>query len=278
MPDLLLGLIGDNIKRSSAPRLHRLAGRQNGLAVQYDSLIPAELGKPFDSLFAECGMGGYRGLNITYPYKEVAARAVTIRDEQVRRIGAINTVVFDQGAPVGYNTDYSGFMDAYRSVRHDTTPGAVALVGAGGVGRALAFALLTLGASEIRLADRDTPKAVSLADELRNAGTGTIITASASVEDIAPGANGLINATPLGMVGYPGSAIPRSVMPGAEWAFDAVYTPVDTQFLQESEAAGLQIISGYELFFHQGVNAWAFFSGLPLDHAQLRRDLEAGLG
>ena len=63
-------------------------------------------------------------------------------------------------------------------------------------------------------------------------------------------------------------------MQGTEWAFDAVYTPVDTQFLQDAAAEGLSVISGYELFFYQGVHAWAHFANLPLDETRLRADLQ----
>lgn len=278
MADLHLGLIGDNIARSSAPRLHRLAGAQNGLDVVYDRLVPPELGVAFDALFRDCAGGRYHGLNITYPYKEAVLARVTVEDEQVRRIGAINTVVFSERGPLGFNTDYSGFIEAYRTVRGDRAPGIVAQVGAGGVGRAVAFGLLTLGAEAIRIADKDPAKAAALADDLRAASPATDIVVSASVGDAVRGACGLINCTPVGMVGHGGTPVPADLIPGADWAFDAVYTPVDTQFLQDAGAAGLQIISGYELFFFQGVNAWTFFCGRPLDHARLRRDLRDGKG
>jgi shikimate dehydrogenase len=75
------------------------------------------------------------------------------------------------------------------------------------------------------------------------------------------------------MVGYGGTPLPAEAMAGAEWAFDAVYTPVDTQFLTDAAAAGLAVISGYELFFFQGVHAWAHFAGLPLDEGALRKAL-----
>lgn len=278
MPDLHLGLIGDNITRSSSPMLHRLAGRQNRLEVRYDSLIPADLCKPFDQVFAECRAVGYRGLNITYPYKEIAADFVTIDDPQVRRIGAVNTVVFTDQGPLGYNTDYSGFIAAYRTVRGTTAPGPTALAGAGGVGRAIAFALLTLGASKIRLLDCQPSKANALAADLRAASPDTEIVVETTPEDLGQDASGLINCTPVGMVGYSGTAIPRSAMTQADWVFDAVYTPVETQFLQDAAALKLQIVSGYELFFFQGVNAWEYFSGLTLDQGRLRADLLKGEG
>ena len=64
-----------------------------------------------------------------------------------------------------------------------------------------------------------------------------------------------------------------AAMAGAAWAFDAVYTPADTRFLQDAAAEGATLIPGYELFFYQGVHAWAHFSGAPLDEARLRADL-----
>ena len=270
---LHLGLIGDNILRSRSPLLHRLAGAQNGIEVTYDRLIPKELGQDFDTVFASAAARGVRGVNVTYPYKERVARMVTIDDPLVRAIGAVNTVLFETDGPKGCNTDYSGFVAAYRHARPDIAPGIACLIGTGGVGRALAFGLVTLGASEIRLADRDLAKAEALAADLRALPGAPPITVEADAARAAHGAAGLLNGTPVGMVGHEGTPLPAGSMTGASWAFDAVYTPVDTQFLRDAETQGLNCISGYELFFHQGLDAWALFAGLPLDPARLRADL-----
>ncbi|MFD1342288.1 shikimate dehydrogenase family protein [Litorisediminicola beolgyonensis] len=272
-PDLKLGLIGDNIARSRSPLLHRLAGCQNGMTVTYDRLIPKDMDEEFDDVFDACVGRGYRGINVTYPYKERAARKVSVDDPLVRAIGAVNTVLFEADGPKGQNTDYTGFIAGYRSVRGETPPGIACLIGTGGVGRALAFGLVALGAEEIRLVDRDEAKARALADDLRAVPSAPAVTVHAEATEAARGATGLLNGTPVGMVGYGGTPLPRDAMEGADWAFDAVYTPVDTQFLTDAEASGLTVISGYELFFYQGVHAWAHFSGLPLDEAQLRADL-----
>ena len=271
-----LGLIGDNIAKSQSPRLHRLAGVQNGRRVVYDSLIPAEIGTPFDALFAHVAQAGYRGVNVTYPYKERAAAKVMIDDPLVRAIGAVNTVVFGDGPPQGFNTDYSGFIAAYRHVRGDAPPGAVLMIGAGGVGKAVAFGLIALGLTDIRIADRDLAKAQALAEALRAASPGLRAVTGTEAADLSEGVSGIINCTPVGMVGYDGTPLPAAHLAGAEWVFDAVYTPVDTQFLQDATATGLQVISGYELFIGQGVDAWRIFAGLPLDTARLRRDLADG--
>lgn len=274
MPDLLLGLIGDNIAASRAPELHGKAGRLTGVDVQYDRLVPRELGTDFDGTFQLCMDRGYRAVNITYPYKEKAAAKAQIDNPLVRAMGAVNTLVFDGGAkPKGFNTDYSGFIGAYRSVRGDAKPGPVCMTGAGGVGKAVAFGLLDLGLEEIRLVERDLPKAEALASAMRAARPGLRATVTADPGEGANGAHGLVNCSPIGMVGYEGTPMPRQHMKGAAWAFDAVYTPVDTQFLTDAAADGLTTISGYELFFFQGVDAWRIFSGKSVDPAQLRAAL-----
>lgn len=275
MTDLLLGLIGDNIARSRSPLLHRLAGAQNGMDVQYDRMIPRDMGEDFDTVFDACTGRGYRGINVTYPYKERAAKKVTVSDPLVRAIGAVNTVLFEPGGPQGFNTDYSGFIAAYRAARGETPPGICCLIGTGGVGRALAFGLVALGATEIRLVDKDAGKADALSAELKATGQASRITVETDAERAANGATGILNGTPVGMVGYDGTPLPAKAMKGAEWAFDAVYTPVDTEFLKDAHAEGLATISGYELFFWQGVHAWKHFAGKPLDEPALRAALQA---
>mgnify|MGYP000692692727 CR=1 FL=1 len=84
-----------------------------------------------------------------------------------------------------------------------------------------------------------------------------------------------MNCTPVGMVGSEGTPLPVERMAGARWAFDAVYTPVDTQFLGDAAARGLKIMSGYELFFHQGIDGWKIFSGQAPDSETLRAGLQA---
>lgn len=271
-----LGLIGDNIARSQSPRLHRLAGAQNGRRASYDQLVPAELGMTFDAVLDHVASSGYRGVNVTYPYKERAAARVVIDDPLVRAIGAVNTVVFDAGGPHGFNTDHTGFIAAYRRARGDAAPGPVLMIGAGGVGKAVAFGLVALGLAEIRIVDRDLPKADALAAALSAARPGLAIRTGTDAAPAAPGAAGIVNCTPVGMVGHDGTPLPRAALAGSAWVFDAVYTPVDTQFLQDASAEGLQVISGYELFLGQGIDAWAIFTGLPLDEPRMRRELAEG--
>jgi shikimate dehydrogenase len=268
-----LGLIGDNIARSQSPRLHELAGRLTGIPVSYERLIPKDLGKDFEAVFLAARDQGFRGLNITYPYKERVAPLLHVPDPRVSALGAVNTVLFTEDGPEGHNTDWLGFLAGYRRAFGDRAPGPVCMVGAGGVGKAVAFGLIELGLTDLRLVERDLPKAEALAAALRIAAPDLRFTVTGDVAAGAAGAAGLINCTPVGMVGYDGTPVPRALLAGAEWAFDAVYTPVDTQFLQDAAAEGLQVMSGYELYFYQGLHAFEIFHGRPIDESVLRAAL-----
>lgn len=271
---LHLGLIGDNIAKSQAPRLHRLAGALCGLRVTYDRLVPPDLGQTFDQVFDMAQNTGFRGVNITYPYKERVIGRVHIPDPLVQAIGAVNTVIFEPAGAVGFNTDHTGFIAAYKGAMGGAAPGTVCLIGTGGAGKAVAFGLIALGADVIRCVDLDLAKAHTLANALRATHSATRVEVLTDPVAAAKGADGLINCTPVGMVGYGGTPLAAAAMAGATWAFDAVYTPVDTPFLQDAVAHGLTIISGYELFFGQGLDAWTHFSGHPVDAAALRHALQ----
>ena len=268
-----LGLIGDNIAASQAPRLHARAGALLGIEVRYDLLVPAEFGLGFDALFDRCAGGRYRGINVTHPYKERAAARVELENPLVRAIGAVNLVRFEPEQRRGFNTDYSGLLRAWRERFGTDAPGVVCQTGAGGAGRAVAFALAELGARAIRLVDIDRSRARALAASLRAAFPALEATEVSSLEEATANAQGLVNCSPVGMVGmvgHGGTPIPRRFMRGAAWAFDAVYTPVDTQFLTDAAAAGLDPLSGFELFFHQGADGLGIFFGESVDRIRLR--------
>ena len=273
MPTIRLGLIGDNIAASRSPAFHRLAGQMCGLDVSYDLLVPRELKLDFDGVFNRARRNGYRGLNITYPYKETVMSRIRIGDPNVRAIAACNTVVFDGPDAIGANTDYSGFVAAYRGCFGPVAPGIVAMAGCGGVGKAIGFALASVGAKALRLFDTDPAKAEHLAQALAAPHPALEVQLARSVEQACEGTDGLVNCTPMGMVGYGGSAFPNTALGKRRWAFDAVYTPIDTPFLVAARAAGLSVMSGYELHLHQAVDCFRIFTGREIDLAALRRTL-----
>lgn len=267
-----LGLIGDNIAASRAPDLHHTAAKLCGIDVTYERLVPKDLDLTFDQVVAHAMASGLRGINITHPYKERALKFATIEDPAVAAIGACNTVLFEERT-IGFNTDYTGYIAAFRHRFGNMSPGAVALAGSGGAGKAIAFALAALGATSMRLFDTDAGKARALATALQKAQPALSVRIEPTIQQACHRADGLINCTPRGMVEYGGNAFAGISLVNRRWVFDAVYTPVETAFLKESKAAGVDILDGFELFLYQGIHAFKLFTGQQIAAAALRQVL-----
>ena len=274
MAHIRLGLIGDNIAASRAPELHRLCGKLSGLSVTYDLLVPRDLNLDFEGVFDHAQKEGYRGLNITYPYKEKVVGRLTVEDASVQAISACNTVVFERPRPRGANTDYTGFIDAYRRSYGTASPGVVAMAGSGGVGKAIAFSLAQIGAKALHLFDVERTKCDQLKRALAGVFPALVVGIATSIEEACDGADSLINCTPLGMERIGGRPFPSTVLAGKRWVFDAVYTPVETEFIQDARSAGLEVMTGYELFLYQGVDAFRIFTGFDVGAAALRKAMQ----
>jgi shikimate dehydrogenase len=270
---LRLGLIGGNITASRSPALHILCGLSVGRNVTYDLLIPAEMRLTFPEVLVHCAAAGFAGVNVTYPHKEEAAAHVPAGDPVVTAMGTSNTVLFTPQGPRAYNTDYSGFVTAFRARFGARLPGRVLVLGTGGVGRAVAFGLMTLGADEVLLFDTDLAKVLSLSNAMRGHGPCAVRAVGPEVLQDLTGIDGVINCTPLGMVGRPGSPLPDGATGAPAWAFDAVYTPAETRFRAQLEAMGAAFLSGYELYFHQGIGAFELFSGGSVNDPVWVRDV-----
>lgn len=270
---LNLGLIGDGIAASRAPRLHDLAGRLLGLAIRYERFDLAAPGAPdFETALFRAGAEGLAGVNVTHPYKARVLRRIARPDPDAARLGAVNTVLFRDGrANTGHNTDFSGFIAAWRHTFGDNPPGRVLLLGAGGVGRAIAAGLIRLGAREVRIVDL-RPGAAALLCRALDDGSG-ILRALPGLADDPDGIDGLVNATPIGMHDRPGLPLPADSPIRPAWVFDAVYTPHDTGFLAWAADRGARCLSGQELFFYQGLHAVRHFTGRGIEEDALRRAL-----
>jgi shikimate dehydrogenase len=273
--DVRLGLIGTGIGRSLTPFLQEATGAQLGLQLRYELFdIAADQANQIQTKLEQLNQAGYAGVNVTHPFKELAFDLVDVRDPMVRRIGAINTVRFSDAQ--GFNTDYSGFIRAYHHVRPHAEPGSVLVVGAGGAGKAVAFALVTLGASELRITDTDYAKAEQLAFSLNQVGAQANAHPISELETIS-NVSGLVNCTPLGMYQYPGNPIPNALINHQLWVFDAIYTPLETEFLANARAKGLTVIRGSELMFYQALDAFEIWTGKKPNEPELYAVLQEKL-
>lgn len=180
-------------------------------------------------------------------------------------MGAVNTVVARDGVLTGHNTDATGFATAYRALDRADGDAPVAIIGTGGVGKAIGFALAGCGVSHLRLYDSDRAKAQALADQI---GARARVEICASVEAAVSGAAGLVNGTPVGMLPNRDSPVPADLIRKSQWVADAVYHPLWTPLLKAAQKAGATVMTGRELSINQAVDAFALFTGVqPPDGA-----------
>jgi shikimate dehydrogenase len=159
---------------------------------------------------------------------------------------------------VGYNTDATGFERAIGSLVKASGHGPVALIGAGGVGKAIAHALAALGIAELSIFDTDRAKAEQIATQLRGRQKMRI---AESVADALQRAVGLVNGTPTGMLPDRGTPVPDALLHRSLWVADAVYMPLWTPLLTAAKAKGAEIMTGRDLAVHQAADAFELFTG-----------------
>ncbi|MFN3853398.1 MAG: shikimate dehydrogenase [Phreatobacter sp.] len=255
---ILLGLVGHPIAHSAAPAAHEALAQAVGLEAFYHLIeVPGAGREGLRSILDGVRATGFAGVNITYPYKEMAAGLVDELSPDVAAMGAINTVVISAGRLIGHNTDMSGFRTAYDRFVGLRGPRSVALFGAGGVGRAIAHALARPGGPVLRLYDPDRVKAEDLAGRL----PGTAVLTS-SVEEAIDGVEAIINATPLGMAPDKRSPVPPALIEASHLVIEVVYSPLFTPLLTAAHRQGARYMTGRDLFVHQAIDAFRLFTGL----------------
>jgi shikimate dehydrogenase len=270
------GLIGNPVGHSLSPPMHEAGYEALGIDARYVTFEPDA--DAAAAAIEGAGDLGVAGLNVTVPFKRDALAAVD-PSPLAERIGAVNTVDYgpvragEADRPRGHNTDARGVTRAF--AHHDVSiDGRDALVvGAGGAGRAAAFALADAGAA-VHVANRTTERAVALAEAVPGATGGGLDDLGDRVAD----ADLLVNATSVGMEAPGETPVPAEFLHGDLAVLDAVYAPIETRLLREAAAAGATTVDGAWMLLFQGVAAFERWTGeaAPVDamNAALRAALE----
>lgn len=256
----LTGLIGFPIAHSASPAMHEQAAEALGVHCRYRLIEVASANREqLRALLDDVKRQGFAGVNVTFPYKEAVLNLLDELSPTASAIGAVNVIAVRDDRLIGHNTDTTGFARAAANLVADSGRGIVAVIGAGGVGKAIVFALAGLGVTEIRIFDTDRAKSDGLAAHLR--AHGRLVVAD-SVEDALRGAAGLVNATPVGMLPSRDTPVPGALLHEGLWVADAVYSPLWTPLLTAAKAKGARIMTGRELAVYQAVDAFELFTGL----------------
>jgi shikimate dehydrogenase len=249
----LAGVLGFPVAHSRSPAMMNAAFEELGLDWLYLKLpVPPER---FAETVRALPGSGYRGANVTIPHKPAAHALADELSPAAAAIGAVNTLTFEGGRVLADNTDAGGLLDALP----DDPRGRSALVlGAGGAGRAAAWALREAGA-EVAVWNRTAERAQALAGELgvRHA------------EHPRERADVLVNATALGLHG---EDLPAELgVEPAALVVDLVYGPEPTALCRFAEAAGARVVEGLEVLVRQGARSLERWTGRTAPLAAMRR-------
>ncbi len=268
------GVVACPVAHSMSPAMHNAAFGELGLNAVY---LPMRV-EPSYEHFADFVRGclerpwlDVRGLSVTIPHKLNALKFVGSNVEPLaQKIGAVNTLILENGRARGMNTDYAGALDALTEAlqceRSDLRGERVAVIGAGGAGRAIVAGLRDCG-SAVSIYNRTLSKAEALAGEF-DCQALPLSSASRCEADI------VINTTSLGM--HPDvdqTPLPTEALRPAMTVFDTVYNPIETRLLREASQAGCKTINGVSMLVNQAVIQFETWTGQPAPRERMRQVL-----
>ncbi|MGG4146594.1 shikimate dehydrogenase [Paenibacillus algorifonticola] len=273
---VLYGVIGDPIHHSKSPIMLNRAFQETGINGVYLA-FHITAGK-LSSFVSGVRAMGIRGVNVTIPHKLDMMKEMDEIDESARAVGAMNTIVNDNGRLIGYNTDGIGYV---RSLKEEAEPELagkkIVVIGAGGAARGIVYALTGEQPERITIANRSLGKAEELAAALRHRADIAAVT-NDELRTVCADADVVINTTSLGM--YPNvgeSPLDASWLKAGCVASDLIYNPLQTKFLQEAALHGCRTHGGLGMFIYQGAYAFEYWTGQPAPVQAMRETVLAAL-
>lgn len=271
----LVGLIGEGITQSLTPPMHEREADQHGLRYLYRPIDLTSTGRPAHDVGELLRQGrdfGFNAFNITHPCKQLALEHLDDISADARRLGAVNTVLIRDGKMIGHNTDFSGFGTALAGGLPGAGLDSVVQLGTGGAGAAVAYALLKAGTRTLTLmdldADRATERAETLSQFFPEQQVRTV--GMADLTGVLDGADGLVNATPVGMHSHPGLPLDVELLKPRHWVADVVYRPVETELIAAAAAKGCRVLDGGHMAVGQAADAFGLITGLTPDASRMR--------
>lgn len=265
---LRVGLIGAGIGRSLTPAMHMREGENHGLSYRYDLIDLEERGlgvSDLPALVDEAEAQGFAGLNITHPCKQAAVALVDELSPDAQTLRSINTIVFRGGRRIGHNTDWWGFAESFRRGLPGVSLEYVVQLGAGGAGVAVAHALAEMGARAVEIFDLDPSRAQALADQLHAAHRKCSFSVGDDLVAALDVADGLVHATPTGMVAHPGLPLAARLVTDRLWVAEIVYFPIETELVKLATQKGCRVLDGGGMAVSQAVRAFELFTGIRPD-------------
>ncbi|MEG3177648.1 shikimate dehydrogenase [Sphingomonas sp. RB3P16] len=266
---ILTGLIGMDIQGSRSPEMHEAEAAAQGFALRYrllDLAQPPERDADLAQTLEMVRAAGFAGVNVTHPFKQRVMALLDELSDEARAIGAVNTVVFRDGRSTGHNTDSYGFAEGFERQLGGVALDRVVQIGAGGAGAATAMAMVNLGCRELVIVD---PQATRAADLVARLPGGIARAATRPIAAEIADAQGIINATPIGMEGHPGIPVDAALLRPDLWVADVVYFPLETALLAAARAIGCRTAHGGDMAVFQAARAFDLFTGHPANRERM---------
>lgn len=258
---MLLGVMGDPIIHSKSPVMHNAALKALEIEGNY---VPLHI-KPegLESAIQAVRSLGFRGVNVTIPHKVEVMNYLDHIDEGAAKVGAVNTIVNNNGVLTGYNTDGIGYV---RSLKEEACPDLmgkrIVVLGAGGAARGIIHALTAEQPGQISVVNRTASKAIELAEEWSSLANIQGLS-EAEAQTAVNSADVLINTTSVGMHPNEGDLpVPSEWIPEGIVVSDLIYNPLLTEFLHVSARKGCIIHGGLGMFVNQGAYALEYWTGV----------------
>ena len=268
----IVGVIGHPIKHTLSPVMHNYAYNKLNLDYIY---LPFDISSTglHDSLKGMVALG-IRGFNVTLPHKERITEYMDELSDSAKIVGAVNTVVNDNGKLIGYNTDVTGIIKTLESFKDDIKGTTVSVLGAGGAARSVIYTLINhFNVKKINIINRTIEKAESLKDYFsskmlfKKIKTYELI--PPDVTEVLAKSKLIINTSSIGMSPKEDDSpttIPESFNK-KQIVFDIVYNPENTKFLTLAKEQGATTINGLKMFVEQGARSFELWTNetMPTD-------------
>lgn len=270
------GLIGNPVEHTMSPVVHNTLANLMEINMAY---VPFHVK---DGQLAAAVKGAYGlnilGMNVTVPYKKDVIAQLAALDPLAEKIGAVNTLVRVEGGYKGYNTDMTGLLRAMKSDGVNIAGEDVIILGAGGVGRAVAFLCAANGADKVHLLNRSVEKAVSVAAEVNQA-LGTECVEAMALDDyqmLLGGAENRYVVIQCTSVGLSPNVEDVVIADGdfyhyAKFGYDLIYSPWETKFMEYVTANGGVAFNGLKMLLYQAVDAFELWNGCKVPDVYVRQ-------
>ena len=268
-------VIGDPIEHSLSPTIHNAAYRELEMECTYIAyrVIRGDLAAGVESL-KKIKISGF---NVTIPHKIEMMKYLDNVDENCKKIGAVNTVLNDDGILHGFNTDMDGFLEPIKRKEIDIKNSKILLLGAGGASRAIVTGFQKEGANKIMIVNRTKENGEKLVEFSKKIGLDARSIHLEKINVLEEKFDFIVNASSLGLNGEK-NMIPDSLMDEQTTVYDIVYKPIKTNLINKAKEKNCKIIFGYEMLLGQAIRSFEIWLDKKAPYEIMKRSILGGFG